>query len=277
MKTIITTLALVFFIGVSYAQKKPAQLPGEDGPSQEDMRRALSSFSIDIEDLVSAPVKLKKFYKGDDGSLIYIRQIDDMVYALAERYDNRFVSVFVGKIEAGKLKTKFYYIPKGQAKGKGSMTFKIELGGMRLVRIDHNSFIKFNFNTMQASRSLPTKLPAGHRAWYRGNSQDNLTGRWSAANVGESHILDLDGDVIAYTRGRRETNHSRPQFASLFIGEKKAGSIEGVYVDLPLGYTYGGGETGFRIVGSHNLRVNKKYFPGVSHKRVLDDKHEVLP
>lgn len=148
---------------------------------------------------------------------------------------------------------------------------------MRLERIDNNPLVKFNFKTMQVMRSLPGKLPAGHLAWYRGNTQNNLTGRWSAANVGESHIVDMDGMVVAYSRGRRETNHSRPQFASLFIGEKKSGAIEGVYVDLPLGYTYGGGETGFRIAGSHDLRVNENYFPGVAHKRVLDDKREILP
>lgn len=101
MKKIITLLAILFLAGISQAQKKPAQLPGSEGPTQEEMKNAISNWTLNLDDIApKALIKLKKFYKADDGSLIYIRQIDDLIYALAERYDNRFVSVFVGKIEA---------------------------------------------------------------------------------------------------------------------------------------------------------------------------------
>lgn len=280
MKKLVTLIAMVICLGVSQAQQKSsAGILGKNEPftSKEDLKKTSQSIAANLGTSLRtrASVKLKKFYKADDGSYIYVRQIDNMVYALVERFDNRFVSVLIGKIESGQLKMDYYYIPKGKAKGHGRLTFKIESKGLKLVSSIKNSGADFNFKSMTDLGKLPTKLPARHRAWYRGNTLDNLTGRWGAENVGVTHFLDLNGKIIGFSRGRRST-HTRPQYASIFVGERVPGRIEGHYIDLPLGHTYGGGATGFKVVGPHFLRVDKNYFPGVDHARKVDDIHEII-
>ncbi len=276
MKKIITLIAIVCSISLIQAQVKNTSNSLQNSipvVTNVDLKKTSQLLASNLR--AKTTVQLKKFYKANDGSYIYVRQINNMVYALAERFDNRFVSVLVGKIENGQLKLDYYYIPKGKAKGHGQLTFKISSGGQKLTRSDKNNNVVFNFNEMTDLGKLPTKLPARHRAWYRGNTLDNLTGRWGAENVGVTHFLDLDGKIIGFSRGRRST-HTRPQYASIFIGERKNQRIDGNYVDLPLGHTYGGGETGFKIVGPHFLRVDKNYFPGVDHERKLDDIHEII-
>jgi len=277
MKKLVSLLILIFYFGIANAQKKSASLPTKAEPKIGDYAGLTQNVLNQMANSAGtrSSVRLKKFYKADDGSYIYVRQIDNMVYALAERFDNRFVSVLVGKIESGHLTADYFYIPKGKAKGHGKLTFKIESGGKKLVRSDRNTKVVFNFKSMSDLGKLPSRLPARHRAWYRGDKLDNLTGRWGAENVGVTHILDLNGKIIGFSRGRRST-HTRAQYASILLGERKSGRIDGHYIDLPLGHTYGGGETGFKVIGPHYLRVDKKYFPGVDHKRKVDDVHEII-
>ena len=95
MKKLISLMTIVLCLGSSQAQQKsPASLPGGNGPliSKEDFKKTTQSLTTNLANSFGKPVsvKLKKFYKANDGSYIYVRQIDNMVYALAERFDNRF-------------------------------------------------------------------------------------------------------------------------------------------------------------------------------------------
>ena len=96
-------------------------------------------------------------------------------------------------------------------------------------------------------------------------------------NVGISYFLDLGGKIIVYTRGGRENAHSRPQFATVFFGERKGTRIEGHYVDLPLGHTLGAGQTAFKVIGPHFIKGDYSHFYyGVNQKRILEDKREII-
>lgn len=276
MKNLAIILGMLFCVVVGYAQ-----LPDSDGKMDmkgvtEGIKRLSSkTWGLGAE---KAPLKLNKYYKADDGSLIYLRQVGDMVYGLADRYDRRFSSILVGKIIGGNVKFNYFYIPKGEAKGKGFLNFKIEgVGRSQRLVLQRNSISNFNFKSMTTLTSLPAKIPVDDRAWYRGNTASNLTGRYTADNVGVSYILDLNGQIISYARGARKTGQSRPQFSTLFFGEKKGTIIKGAYIDLPLGHTVGVGETVFNLIGQHYLRVDKDYFYyGFEHKRALEDKKEII-
>jgi len=204
------------------------------------------------------------------------------VYAIADRYDRRFSSIWVGKITGNTLKVNFYFIPKGKAKGSGVLTFKVS-GSSRAQQLTLISSSlspntsTFNFKKLQTLSALPTKLPIDNRAWYRGDKLDNLTGRWIIKNVGKEYILDLGKQIITYTVGGRKTSHSRPQFTTLFIGERSGLTIKGYYVDLPYGHTSGVGHSSFKIVGPHFIKANYDHFShGINRERAKEDIHEIL-
>jgi len=135
----------------------------------------------------------------------------------------------------------------------------------------------FNFKTMTAIDKLPARLPINDRAWYRGNTSKNLTGRYKTDNVGRDYILDLGKKIIMYSVGGRKTSHTRPQFATLFIGDRNGKSIKGYYVDLPYGHTDGMGKAAFSLVGHHYLRASYDHFYyGVQRVRQLDDIREII-
>jgi hypothetical protein len=232
---------------------------------------AMSS-KIQITDETTAAVSLKSYYKADDGSYVYLRQIKSKVYAFAEHLDGSAASVIVGTVTGNKINAEYYYVPKGGEKGKGKLNIEIASGGSKLSFSNSNGF---NIKTMTAM-SLPTRLPTVRRAWYRGNTPDNLTGRWNAQNVGQSYLLENNGKIIMFSEGYRKGNNARPQFSSVFIGTRTGNSIKGNYVDLPLGHTNSYGEAGFSVEGTHQLVVNHKYYPGVKHERVLEDTREII-
>jgi hypothetical protein len=215
--------------------------------------------------------KLQPFYKGDNGSLVYVRQAGSQIYWFAERFDKNFASVFKGSISGSQITGTYYYIPKGVAKGSGNLKIVVSNGGKTLT-ISGN---KFNEQVLQATK-LPAKLPAPRRAHYRGNTTGNLTGRWHADNSGEMHLLD-DGKTIAgYFRGWRSNNNGRPFTAKVFFGIKSGSGVKIEWIDIPLGNTSCRGKASFKIVGPQYLRVDGGYFPGLNHERLTDDNYEII-
>jgi len=263
MKNVKTILAVLIISGITMAMTTRTDMPIEIS----------SKTSIIETSKTAAVVSLKKYYKANDGSYVYVRQIKNKIYAFAEHLDGSAASVIVGVMNGNSIKANYYYVPKGEAKGKGKVSFTIGSGGDLTLKSDTSN--AFNIQSM-AAMNLPTRLPSVRRAWYRGNTPNNLTGRWNAQNVGESYLLETDGQIIMYTEGYRKGNNARPQLSTVFIGSRSGNSINGSYVDLPLGHTASKGEAGFSVEGTHKLVVNKKYYPGVKHERVLADTREIL-
>lgn len=274
MKNGLTLIMCLLFTGAIYAQK----LSDLGIPNSSELQKVTDKVVDHKAKLpTKAVLKLSKYYKADDGSIIAIRQIGDKIYAIADRYDRRFSSVWTGTVKSNGIEVNYHYIPKGKAKGSDNIFFKNSGSGrmQKLTLTTANS--TFNFKTMTAISKLPQKLPINDRAWYRGNTLNNLTGRYKVDNVGRDYLLDLGKKVIMYTVGGRETSHTRPQFATLFIGDRNGNSITGFYIDLPYGHTDGMGKATFTVIGPHNFRANYDYFYyGVVHKRQIDDNKEII-
>jgi len=228
--------------------------------------------SSDLVVTATIASKLQPFYKGDKGSVVYVRQIGEKVYWFAERYDDKFASVFQGTMRGGQISGAYHYIPKGEAKGSGTLKVTLVDGG-RILKLTGGNY---NEQVLTATK-LPTKIPAGHRASYRGSTLKNLTGRWHGENTGVTYILDENQTIVGYSRGFRPGNHDRPSFAKVFFGTRTSTGIKIQWVDLPLGFTKCRGEASFKIVGPHFIRLDGKHFPGVNHKRIKEDTKEVLP
>jgi hypothetical protein len=222
-------------------------------------------------------VQLKPFYKSDNGALIYTRQIGSKVYWLAERFDRKFVAVFKGEIKNNDITGTYYNIPKGKAKGTGSLKVQISNGGKTLKITGGN----MDGQTLREI-TCPTKFPARRRAHYRGNIIENLTGRWDASNAGQMHLLDKKGIIAGCFFGQQKNSNDRPLTVKVFFGAKNKDntsmSIE--WFDLPLGLSGDvsmcNGKATFKIVGPHFLRVIDGFIPGLNHERQTDDKLEVL-
>jgi len=274
-------MVALIFLGTISAQKKLKKsldvskitMVDPDQLAQGDINRILAS----------GPVKLNPYFKADDGSVVCLRQIEDKVYGIADRMDRRFSSIWVGNIEGRTLKLSYFFIPKGQAKGSGTVEFAVSGAGVG-QRLTLKTSLKnqlkgtpLNIKSLNGMGKLQGRLPINDRAWYRGNALNNLTGRWKIDNVGQDYVLDMGNQVIVYSVGGRVNANARPQFTSLFIGDRTGNDLKGFYVDLPLGRTIGFGKAVFKIIGPHFIRAGYDHFYyGVDRKRITEDKREVL-
>ncbi len=278
MKKTLILLTLVFLPLSITAQKE--LLNGDRTINTENVRPP----QIDLNKILpSGPVKLNPYFKADDGSIVCLRQIEDKVYGIADRMDRRFSSVWVGKLVGSTLKLSYFYIPKGKAKGSGDVEFKVSGSGSgQKLTLKNNTKSKLsktplNIKSLTGMGKLQGRLPVDERAWYRGNTLNNLTGRWEIKNVGQDYVLDLGDQVLIYSVGGRGNPNARPQFTSLFMGGRVSNDIKGFYVDLPLGHTIGFGKAAFKVVGPQFIRASYDHFYyGVDRKRITSDKNEIL-
>ena len=278
---------LLLMVVVLYTITISAQLPKSKMhvPTADQVEASMQSLQENLaEQLAKGPVKLNPYFKADDGSIVCLRQIEDKVYGIADRMDRRFSSVWVGKIEGSTLKLSYFYIPKGKAKGFGEVEFTVSGKGvgqrLTLKNTTKNKLSKtpLNIKSLSGMGKLQGRFPVDERAWYRGNTLNNLTGRWEIKNVGEDYFLDLGDQILIYTVGGRKNPNARPQFTSLFIGNRTGNDIKGFYVDLPYGHTIGFGKAAFRVVGPQFMRASYDHFYyGVDRQRITSDKNEILP
>jgi hypothetical protein len=232
-------------------------------------------------------VDLKPFYKSDNGALIYARQEGSKVFWLAERFDRKFVAVFKGNYNGNTISGIYYNTPKGKAQGSGSLKVNVSNGG-KTLKITGGNMDGQVLNAI----ARPTKFPARRRAHYRGDTKENLTGRWNASNAGQMHLLDKNNVIAGYFFGHQKGSNDRPSTAKIFFGTKNKNntSINLEWFDLPLGLSYDNcnskgkakciarskGKASFKIVGPHFLRVVDGFIPGLNHERQTDDKLEIL-
>jgi len=197
------------------------------------------------------------------------------MYWWGERFDRKFVSVFKGDYKNNQITGTYYSIPKGKAKGTGNLKIEIINGGKTLKVTGGN----MDGQTLKPI-GCPTKFPARRRAHYRGDTKDNLTGRWSASNAGQMHLLDKDGTIAGYFFGHQKSSNDRPTTVKVFFGTRDNTNMKIEWFDLPLGLSYDSckckGNATFKIVGPHFLRVIDGFIPGLNHKRQTDDKLEIL-
>lgn len=274
-------IAILTLVILPWSMNAQKSMPGGDRSVNTDNVRPPQ---IDLNKILpSGTVKLHPYFKADDGSIVCLRQIEDKVYGIADRMDRRFASLWVGTIKGKTLKLNYYYIPKGQAKGTGEVEFMVSGSGagqkLLLKSTDKNklSTTPLNIKSALGMGKLQGRLPVNDRAWYRGNSLDNLTGRWKIENVGQDYVLDLGNQIVVYTVGGRANANARPQFTSLFVGDRTGNDIKGFYVDLPLGHTMGFGKAAFKVLGAQVVRASYDHFYyGVNRKRITADKREIL-
>lgn len=224
--------------------------------------------SSDIEN--NTILQLKPFYKSDKGALIYVRQVGSKVYWLAERFDRKFVSVFKGSYKGNQISGAFYNIPKGKAKGTGTLKIEILNGGKTLKVTGGN----MDGQTLK-SIACPPKFPARRKAHYQGNTSDNLTGRWHARNAGQMHLLQEKEVIAGYFFGHQNGANARPSTAKVFFGTKKNDKVTLEWFDIPLGISYNNGycngKVTFKTIGLHFLEVTDGYIPGFRHERQRKD------
>jgi hypothetical protein len=206
--------------------------------------------------------KLKQFYKSDNGALIYVRQIGNKVYWLAERFDAKFVAVFKGKIKDGKIIGTYYNLPKGKARGTGSQKITITNNGKTLKVKGGN----LDGQSLKAI-SLPSKVPARRKPFFNGSGLNDLTGWWHAKNAGFSHIVDNNGIIAGYFYGHQNGSNARPLIAKVFFGNRKNNKMVIKWIDIPLGNTECSGKASFKVVGPKFIRLEEGYFPGLNHER----------
>lgn len=208
--------------------------------------------------------KLKKFYKSDKGALIYVRQIGDKVYWLAERFDAKFVAVFKGKIKGNQIIGTYYNLPKGKVKGQGNLKITISNDAKTLKVTGGNMD-----GQLLKAIALPSRIPSRRKPFFIGNGLNNLTGWWHAKNAGFSHIVDNNGTIAGCFYGEQDGSNARPLTVKVFFGTRNKLKMNIEWIDLPIGLGDANctGHATFKVIGPKFIRVVDGYFPGLNHEK----------
>lgn len=223
---------------------------------------------------------LTGIYEGprDEGrSLYYLHHEGNAVYFVGERYDAKFAYAFRDTISGTTITGEWYNLPQGMQRSNGTLQLQISMDRRTLsVLSETGGFM----NTSITATPLDSHVPAPRRAHYRGNTLNNLTGRWHATNASMLQLLDFNGLIVFYgetPRFKKDVhNNGIPGKASLFFGKRNGEYIEGEWVDLPYGTISSKGEVRFKVIGPHYFRYDSGYYPGVNFNRVQEDIREIL-
>src|SRR6476619_7218001 len=77
---------------------------------------------------------LTRIYRGDDGSLLYLRQVGTQVYGFGEQANAAYAYVLKATVAGDKIDGNWWDVPKGVRRDKGKLHLKWSLFGARAER-----------------------------------------------------------------------------------------------------------------------------------------------
>ena len=79
---------------------------------------------------------LTRIYRGDDGSVLYLRQLANAVYGFGEHPGSRYAYVLTGSIGGDQIIGKWWDVPKGKLRrvNAGTLQLRFTQVGARVVR-----------------------------------------------------------------------------------------------------------------------------------------------
>ncbi|HXG76929.1 MAG TPA: serine hydrolase domain-containing protein [Gaiellaceae bacterium] len=177
---------------------------------------------------------LNRIYRGDDGSALYTRQVGQTLYAFGEHPGRGTAFVLAGTVEGSAVKdTRYWFVPKGRAQGRGTIELRWSQAGARLVRITPGSDLPAVWQAIPPGGiQWPNKTVAG----FQNPSPSNLTGAFAGA--GSRAYLTEDtsspGAVVGVVEQESQPGE-RPGVVIVLVGTRSGTTVTGAYADVPKG------------------------------------------
>jgi CubicO group peptidase (beta-lactamase class C family) len=182
---------------------------------------------------------LTRIYRGDDGGVLYLRQLDGKVYGFGEHPGLKYAYVVTGPITGDRIAGTWWDVAKGTRKLKGTIDLQWSQYGARIVRKSGDDLGPDVFTAIPPTGvPWPTRQAAGFQSY----GQNDLDGLW----LGD----DASRLYVAGVAEREAQPDERPGWVSVFLGTRTgATTFSGTWVDVPKGLTHESGTFGAAFVG----------------------------
>jgi CubicO group peptidase (beta-lactamase class C family) len=178
---------------------------------------------------------LTRIYRGDDGSLLYTRQVGTQLYGFGEHPDTKLAFVFLGTMEGSTVKdVRWWDVPKGSTrKTRSTMELRISRSGGRLERLT-GAGLPASWSAVSPSAvAWPGALVAG----FQDPSPSNLRGAFDgpASQAYVAQWLWNGKQEVAGVIEKDSAPGKRPSSVSVFVGTLTAGTVKGTYAEVAKG------------------------------------------
>jgi CubicO group peptidase (beta-lactamase class C family) len=179
---------------------------------------------------------LTRIYRGDDGSLLYTRQVGSQLFGFGEHADTKLAFVFLGTIDGSTVKdVRWWDVPKGNTrKTRSTMELRLSRDGGRLERITPGELLPGVWSAVSASGvSWPNELVAG----FQDPSPSNLRGAFDGPGVRAyaAQWLWNGKQEIAGVIEEDSKPGERPGSVSVFVGTFVASTVKGTFAEVAKG------------------------------------------
>ena len=209
----------------------------------------------------NAQFDLTGYWKDQNNSHFYLRQIDDQLYWFAEDKNGLWANAFQGSIRnynqtalfrgiQPTIVGEFYDLPKGKATGHGSLT--LEIISATEIKKTAGSFGSITLRKANKPFILP-------REQSEGFSKSSIDGIWKGNDGGTYYLRQVGNKVIWYGE---KTNGRKTEFSNVAFGSKLSDVISLKWIDVPKGATRGNGNIRLKISKNSMVKISGSGFGG---------------
>ena len=206
---------------------------------------------------VSAPtaeeqrlLPLTRIYRGEDGSVLYLRQLGNAVYGFGEHPGLKYAYVLTGSISGDQIAGKWWDIPKGKLRrvNAGTLQLRFTQVGARVVRTGGTDLGPDVFTAISPS-AVP--WPNMQVAGFQATAQNDLDGVFEGDDASRHYVRESGGDAV-WVAERASQPGERPGWATVFIGKRNGSGtgFAGTSVDVPKGLELESAPFGAAFVGT---------------------------
>lgn len=196
---------------------------------------------------INANISLDKAYRGNDGSAIYMRQVNNSVFFFAEHPGKNYAFVFRGKWDGAQtVKGEYWGVPKFNSKATGKLEFKIYNKGKKIGRIKKTGAFPITGMDQILMKKIISVLPNKRKAAFKSTSIRNLDGVWDADDGARYYVNQVGSSVIWFGE-KSFKKGKRPAFANVFIGKRSGNVVKGQFIDVVKGKMKGKGSLTLRV------------------------------
>jgi CubicO group peptidase (beta-lactamase class C family) len=243
LRTTLITVALAVALAAGAADHAAAgQTPqaGPVAPAESGPRR----------------VPLTRIYRGDDGSVLYVRQLlTGAVFAFGEHPGLDRAYVLSGTVGGDRVDGSWWDVSKGKRGDRGTLALRWSQGGARIVRSGGADFGPDVFTAID-----PSLVPWPNReaAGFQSTSTNDLDGLF-VGDDGSNHYVRERAGTVVWVAEQDFQPGGRPGWVSVFVGTRKPnGGFAGTWADVPKGTERASGTFGAALIGtSRELRLTQ--------------------
>jgi hypothetical protein len=186
-------------------------------------------------------------YAGDDGGVLYLRELGGKVYGFGE-YPGKYAYVLTGSVSCDRVTGSWWDVPKGPRGEKGSLRLQWSQHGARIVRKSGDDLGPDTLTAISPS-SVPWAQTNMRVAGFQATTSNDLDGVFAGDDASRHYVRETGGDTV-WVAEKASQPGERPGWVSVFVGSRSAGgtSFSGVYVDVPKGIEHSSGNFGAGLV-----------------------------